>query len=279
MAKLSLKNAGTSDIYINDLGVGISPGEDLDLIPNYRDEDILESQDLETAMQGDAEVWLNDVEQLTYQQLINYLTKLTRYDTIDFNYVSADDAITDVTSEEIEELTNGSDTTLHNHDNRYYTETELSTSGQSSVHWDNITNSPFGNNVIIQNGQVYVYDPVRDKTLSVFEQNYNFGSRAANGKFLDVGSSFGFDVGYVVPFNATITRITLSAANGWNNKDLEIRKNNTTVLYTYTMTNEVESSNVLDIDVNETDLLQVFVPAGGPAIKRVSVILYIRERI
>ncbi len=30
----------------------------------------------------------------------------------------------------------------HTHDDRYYTETELSTSGQSSVHWDNITNEP-----------------------------------------------------------------------------------------------------------------------------------------
>ncbi|KKK71738.1 hypothetical protein LCGC14_2910910, partial [marine sediment metagenome] len=30
----------------------------------------------------------------------------------------------------------------HTHDDRYYTETEISTSGQSNVHWDNITNEP-----------------------------------------------------------------------------------------------------------------------------------------
>ena len=30
----------------------------------------------------------------------------------------------------------------HNHDSLYYTQTELSTSGSSSVHWDNITNVP-----------------------------------------------------------------------------------------------------------------------------------------
>jgi len=30
----------------------------------------------------------------------------------------------------------------HDHDDRYYTETELQTSGQASVHWDNITNKP-----------------------------------------------------------------------------------------------------------------------------------------
>ena len=30
----------------------------------------------------------------------------------------------------------------HNHDDRYYTKTNLQTSGQASVHWDNITNKP-----------------------------------------------------------------------------------------------------------------------------------------
>ena len=40
------------------------------------------------------------------------------------------------------DLTDGGDTTLHIHDGRYYTETELQTSGQSSVHWGNITNEP-----------------------------------------------------------------------------------------------------------------------------------------
>ena len=46
-------------------------------------------------------------------------------------------------------LTDGSDTTLHIHDNRYYTESEVSTSnpGTVNIHWDNITNKPsFGGN-------------------------------------------------------------------------------------------------------------------------------------
>ncbi|RKZ26464.1 hypothetical protein DRQ20_02920 [bacterium] len=30
----------------------------------------------------------------------------------------------------------------HNHDDRYYTQTQLSTAGQAQVHWDNITNKP-----------------------------------------------------------------------------------------------------------------------------------------
>lgn len=45
----------------------------------------------------------------------------------------------------------------HNHDSRYYTQTELSTSGQSSVHWNNITNEPSfltGNQTITLSGDV-----------------------------------------------------------------------------------------------------------------------------
>src|SRR6056297_1055334 len=156
MDRLVLKNPGTEYAYINDIGVGVAPGEDLDLIPNYRDEDVLESVDIQAVLDsGELEVWLNDTIQMSYQDVIDYLTKLTHYDVIDFNYISNEDSITDVTSQEIEELTDGSDTALHIHDNRYYTETELSTSGQSSVHWDNIINKPSGDNLTELNGQLY----------------------------------------------------------------------------------------------------------------------------
>jgi len=37
-------------------------------------------------------------------------------------------------------LTLGGNSTLHCHDDRYYTQTNLQTSGQACVHWDNITN-------------------------------------------------------------------------------------------------------------------------------------------
>ena len=40
-------------------------------------------------------------------------------------------------------LTTGQDaTTLHHHDSRYYTQTQLQTPNQSQVHWDNVTNKP-----------------------------------------------------------------------------------------------------------------------------------------
>jgi len=43
---------------------------------------------------------------------------------IDYSYVSSNDASTDVTGAELEELSDGSDTALHDHDTMYYTKTE-----------------------------------------------------------------------------------------------------------------------------------------------------------
>lgn len=278
MDRLVLKNTGTEYAYVNDMGVGVAPGEDLDLIPNYRDEDVLESVDLQSAMQGDLEVWLNDVTPMTYNDVINYLTKLTRYDVIDFNYISSEDSTTDVTGSEIEELTDGSDTSLHNHDNRYYTQTQLQTPGQSTVDWGNIANAPTGNNIIEQNGQLYVFDPTRNKTLSVYEQDYLFSSKAANGRFLNVGDNFGFDVGYASPYNGTIVRFGISSSNTIS-KTVEVRKNNTTILYSHTMVSNIEIVNSLNIDVVQGDLIQIFVNGGGPALRRVVVNVYLRERI
>lgn len=278
MDRLILRNTGTEYEYVNDIGIGVAPGEELDLIPNYRDEDLLESVDLQGALQGNLEVWFNDTIYMTYNDVIDYLTKLTKYDVIDYNYISSEDSATDVTSEELEQLTNGSNVSLHRHDNRYFTQTQLSMPGQASVHWDNITNKPQGDSLIEQGGQLYIFDPIRNKTLSVHEQNFVFSSKAANGRFLDYGKSFGFDVGAVSPYNATITRLTISASRNYNGKDVEVRKNNTVVLTTSTMSNNIENVD-LDLDIDGGDLLQVFVGVGGPALKDVVATLFVRERI
>lgn len=143
MATLVFKNTNvTTPLQVDDLGIYLEPNEDLDLLSNFRDEDILESLDLQTAMSGDSTVTLNGSISMTYQDVIDYLTKLTHYDVIDYAYITSEDSTTDITSAELEQLTDGSDITLHNHDNRYYTQTQLQTSGQSAVHWGNITNAP-----------------------------------------------------------------------------------------------------------------------------------------
>ena len=145
MDTLLFKNTGLTALEVGDLGIYLEAGEETDLLVNFGREEVIESANISAAMSGDGEVTLNqggsDIT-LTYVQLIEYLTALTRYDKIDFTYISGKDDDTDVTGAELEALTNGSDVTTHIHDNRYYTETELQTSGSSSVHWGNITNAP-----------------------------------------------------------------------------------------------------------------------------------------
>ena len=144
MATLIFKNETSSTISVEDLGIELAASEDLDLITNFSDEELLESTNLESAFNAGATCYLNGTTSLTYSDLIDYLTKLTKYDVIDYAYISNEDSNTDVTGAELEELTNGSDSSLHIHDNRYYTKTQLSNSnsGTVSVNWDNITNAP-----------------------------------------------------------------------------------------------------------------------------------------
>lgn len=142
---LLFKNTGSTPLEVGDLGIYLGAGEETDLILNYRNEDVLESADLETVMSGDGTITLNQGSgevTLTYSELVEYLTSLTRYDKLDFAYISGKDDDTDITGAELEALTNGSDVSSHIHDNRYYTKTNLQTIGQASVHWENISNAP-----------------------------------------------------------------------------------------------------------------------------------------
>jgi hypothetical protein len=142
MATLIFKNTGASLITIDDLGLSLEVGQQTDLITNFRDEDLLESQNLETSLSSGGSIELNGVV-ITYAQMVDFLTKLNRHDVIDYAYISGKDATTDVTGAELESLTNGSDAaSLHNHDTAYYTKTQMQTSGSAQVHWGNISNVP-----------------------------------------------------------------------------------------------------------------------------------------
>jgi hypothetical protein len=48
----------------------------------------------------------------------------------------------DITWDDVQNKPSTFPPSSHNHDERYYTETELQTSGQSQVHWDNVSNKP-----------------------------------------------------------------------------------------------------------------------------------------
>ena len=143
MKAIFFKNISSTDLFVNDLGIQISPGEDIDLATNFDEEQVLQSVDLQEAIENQGLILLEGTTQLSYQDLVDYLTDLNRYDKIDFAYIASKDDSTDITGTELERLTNGSDvSSLHTHDVRYFSKTQLSTPGQASVEYSNIINIP-----------------------------------------------------------------------------------------------------------------------------------------
>lgn len=280
MDTLTLKNNGSSTLYVNDLGIEVAVGEDFDIIPNFTAEDIIESQDFFSVYSQGATITLFDgvnTFNMSYQDVLDYLTPLTRWDKLDYSYISGKDDVTDVLNIELEELTNGSDTLLHNHDNRYFTEDELSTPNSGAqVHYTNVVGAPSGS-FRVEAGDLYFQDPSRsNKWLSAAEQQFVWSENNIDGKYMSVGHNSSYNSGFLLPQDLTITKIAVNASNNVN-KNLQIRVNSSSV-YPFTVSGNFIDTN-LDIDLLSGDLLQVFVTASGGPLKKPVVTIYGKWRI
>lgn len=279
MDKLILRNNGSVPLKIYDLGIEVSVGEDLDLIPGFSVEDITESEDFSSlyAQSGEVILTSNSVNyNMTYQNVIDYLTPLTRWSKLDYEYISNKDTTTDITAGELEELTDGSSTLLHNHNGLYYTKTQLQTPNQSQVHWNNIIGVPSGDTQVV-NGDVYYFDTIRGKWLSSSENQFVWTENIIDGKFMSIGSVISSDVGYIVPQNFTITKITISST-GHPTKEMQIRIDDNTV-YTFNLSDGRYTSTSLNIDVNTGNMIKIFVSGTGNAIKDVVAVIYGKWRL
>lgn len=153
MATYYLKNTSGTVVALRDLGIVLPDNASLPIDSN----DITGwlTPDMADALNTPSDLILSTTDlgdssgDLTPDDAILALSLVTRYSTdnptkVTFTQSVNADPNTDITAGEAEELTNGSDTSLHIHDNRYYTETELSTPnpGTVVVHWDNIVSAP-----------------------------------------------------------------------------------------------------------------------------------------
>jgi len=279
MDKLVLKNNGTSPLEIHDLGIEVSVGESLDLIQGFTAEDITESFDFHSFESKNGEITLisNNISyNMTYLDVINYLTPLTRWTKLNYQYISDKDDISDITSQELEELTNGSSTILHNHNDLYYTKIQLQTSNQSQIHWNNIIGIPSGNTQTI-NGDIYYFDTIRSKWLSASENQFIWNENVIDGKFMSVGNVISSDAGYIVPQNFTITKIAISST-GHLTKEMQIRIDNN-IVYTFNLSGGKFISTSLNIDVNINEMIKIFVSGNGNPIKNAVVVVYGKWRI
>lgn len=153
MAVFYLKNETGSDIVIDDLGLHLPDGTsrviDKNEINGYLTDDLAAEINAGNLVLSTTDVG-NAAGDLISADAIEALEITSRYDRdnphrVTFTQSADQDPNTDITAAEAETLTDGSDASaLHIHDNRYYTETELSTSNPATVniHWDNITNAP-----------------------------------------------------------------------------------------------------------------------------------------
>lgn len=153
MATYYLKNTSGTTVTLRDLAIVLEDGFSLPIDSN----DITGwlTPDMADALNTPSDLILSTTDigdssgDLTPDEAIRALSIVSRYDSdnptgVTFTQAVAADANTNITAAEAEELTDGSDTELHIHDGRYYTESELSqpNAGTVMVHWDNIVNAP-----------------------------------------------------------------------------------------------------------------------------------------
>ena len=125
---------------------------------------------------------------------------------------------------------------------------------------------------VIQDGDVYIYDDSRSKTISIFRQTLVFGRKlnVDSGflEFADSGSN-----GAPMAQDGVITKIAAMASDGEVNKTFEIRVNGTSV-HTFSFPGVLDFNDVAtDIDFNQGDEIEVFAVAAGTPVKNPKVVL------
>lgn len=114
MWQVIIKNNGVSNVLIEDLGIDIPSASSIDFHDQYTYDEITGSDDLRNEV-GTSNLVVNDgTQDLVASAGENYLKLVNIYHLEDNYYEKTD----------------------------LYTKTELQTSGQSEVHWDNLTNVP-----------------------------------------------------------------------------------------------------------------------------------------
>lgn len=288
MWKVTIKNNGISEYFIEDLGIGVPSAGTLDFHEQFTYDEITGSDDLRFAVSA-AELVINDgIEDLPVPSGVDYLQLVNTYHLED----------------------------------EYYNKIELQTSGESEVHWDNITNTPAftdttnsldeaydkggpgagrtidvdsgavqftaetsgyapielteqdflptqgldGGQLSVKNGILYAYDSVRSKWLSVQRMFITFGRKGkTKNQYIDHIAGPSNNSGYRLARNATIVSITgqLDTADSC---DIRIRKNDDTItnITSLNISSDVGNSDItINTDLNSDDYLQSYVETSG----------------
>lgn len=127
-------------------------------------------------------------------------------------------------------------------------------------------------------GTLYSYDPTRSNWLSVEGHRYDFTDNGNNdGQYLRIGNIVSTTVGYVMPFDGSITAIKASTGGGLATKSLVVQKN-TASLLPFSLTSGSFTDLTVNVDFSAGDIIQVFVSASGGSINDPLVSIYTKWR-
>jgi hypothetical protein len=145
-----LKNTSGETVALDDLGIILQNGDYIEIDSN--DVSGWLTPSLATALTTQSELILSTTIENNYGDMepadaIKTLTPVSMNTDgnpmgVTFTQVAQADQITDITAYEAEELTDGSDTELHVHDNRYYSKLDLTTPEKAVINWKNIVDVP-----------------------------------------------------------------------------------------------------------------------------------------
>jgi len=130
MWQLIIKNEGVAAYEVTDLGISVDSTSQVDFAELFTYDEIAGSDDLRTAVQNTDLIVNDGTQDLAAADGVEYLSIVHVYYLKDF--------MTD-----------------------YYTKTNLQTSGEAAVHWDNITNTP-------DFGAFHWLDPADARSLGFF---------------------------------------------------------------------------------------------------------------
>lgn len=134
--------------------------------------------------------------------------------------------------------------------------------------------------MFLRNGIMFVYDDVRTKWLSLNRNTIIFGSKIADGRFLNLNNFSSNMAGWPALRDGTVVGITVQASSGNLTKDFSILKNNSTIsLFDFSLSSLYYANGNLDIDFQENDLIKILASSTNAAVYNIIVNLEIAWRI
>ena len=109
-----------------------------------------------------------------------------------------------------------------------------------------------------KDGQIFIRDTTRDKWLAMNRQTITFGTKRADGCYLNLSNFSSYMSGWPALRQGTILGITAQASGGYKEKQFSILRNNSPdPLFQFNLSNYYYANGNLNIDFDANDLIKI----------------------